>query len=663
MPGPPTSTYREAQEIPNPFGRYTIVRRLGQGGMGSVYLAEDTKLGRRVALKVPRGLAGERGEVVARFEREARVLAGLSHPNICRVYDVGEIGGHHYLTMEYHEGRALDAVLTPGKPLKPAQAVRVARKLARALQQAHERGVVHRDLKPSNVMMTADKNLIILDFGLARRVAEDESATALTQTGQTLGTPAYMAPEQVQADPSKIGPACDVYSLGVMLYEMLTGRRPFNGPVTMLFAQIVHDPPEPPSKFRPDLPPALEAACLKALAKNPADRFGSMAEFASALEASLAETGVEISGENPEATGEVEAVAPPPPSPPPAFGAWLKGLVVLGAAAAVLVVVVNMSMRHGQTVRGVVRRVPVPAPTPTPVTDLSLVRVEPGSFVMGTPKVQSAKLGELFPETKATRFDHEQPAHRVRITRPFFLSAHEVTVGQFRRFVEATGYRTEAEKNGLGGWGLRGPAGGVAQDPKFTWKDAGYPQTDRHPVVNVSWDDAKAYCDWLTKTEGPRRGLRFRLPTEAEWEYACRAGTTGLFGASDDPETLARVANVVDAQGSTLFRVRESIRADDGHVRAAPVRSYRANGFGLHDMLGNVWEWCEDVYSAEYYTSAPFDDPHGPPAASGESPPRVFRGGAWNLTPRAARPATRRSNLPAQCNLNLGFRVVGVLVK
>lgn len=273
-----------AAELPEQFGRYRIDKKLGQGGMGAVYLAHDTKLDRPVALKVPRFMPDDGPEVLERFYREARAAATLDHPNICPVYDVGEVNGVHFLTMAYIKGKALAEyvrAVKAGKPLPPRQVAAVVRKLAVALQEAHRRGVIHRDLKPANVMVNHRKEPVIMDFGLARRV--NTADIRLTQSGALLGTPAYMSPEQVEGDQDRIGPLADVYSLGVIFYELLTGRLPFAGPLAALLVQVVTQEPEPPSKHRPDLEPALETICLKAMAKKIQDRYASMADLATAL--------------------------------------------------------------------------------------------------------------------------------------------------------------------------------------------------------------------------------------------------------------------------------------------------------------------------------------------------------------------------------------------
>jgi hypothetical protein len=268
------------------FGRYRILKRLGRGAMGSVYLAHDTHLERCVALKVPH-FRTEAGAVepnradLDRFYREARIAATFDHPNLCPVYDVDQIDGIHFLSMAYLKGRPLTEYIDPSKPMPPQRVAALVRKLALALQVAHDRGVVHRDLKPSNIMVNARRELIIMDFGLAWRVGSGDER--LTRTGMVLGTPAYISPEQLSGGADVLGPRCDIYSLGVIMYELLTACRPFTGQEAVILGQILFIEPAPPSGHRPDLDARIEAICLKAMAKRPEDRHASMGALAAAL--------------------------------------------------------------------------------------------------------------------------------------------------------------------------------------------------------------------------------------------------------------------------------------------------------------------------------------------------------------------------------------------
>lgn len=264
--------------LPERFGRYRILSLLGHGGMGSVYRAHDTHLDRTVALKVPR-LKGGRVATGKQFLREARAAAHLHHPNICPVYDAGKIEGIPYLTMACIEGQPLTRALPPPLPLP--QAASLVRTLAQALQEAHSQQVIHRDLKPGNILINPRGEPVITDFGLARRVRPTE--VRQTRQGQVMGTPAYMPPEQACGDIDAMGPSCDIYSLGVILYELLTQQLPFQGKVGEVLTKILTQEPTPPSRWRADLAPRLEAICLQAIAKRSQDRFPSMAAFADAL--------------------------------------------------------------------------------------------------------------------------------------------------------------------------------------------------------------------------------------------------------------------------------------------------------------------------------------------------------------------------------------------
>lgn len=256
--------------------------------MGTVYLARDAQLDRLVALKIPRLPLEVSAASLARFFREARAAARLDHPNICPVYDLGEQNGIPFLTMAYVEGTTLAQVLAGGGGRADAWAAELVRKLARALDEAHRRGVVHRDLKSSNVMINQRGEPVIMDFGLARWVEEEEHGR-LTRTGEVLGSPAYMSPEQVAGDVAAIGPACDIYSLGVILYELLTGHLPFEGTTPSVLARVLTQDPPPPTAHRPDLDPRLTAICAKAMARQVADRYATMGEFAAALAGYLQE--------------------------------------------------------------------------------------------------------------------------------------------------------------------------------------------------------------------------------------------------------------------------------------------------------------------------------------------------------------------------------------
>jgi formylglycine-generating enzyme required for sulfatase activity len=284
---------------------------------------------------------------------------------------------------------------------------------------------------------------------------------------------------------------------------------------------------------------------------------------------------------------------------------------------------------------------------------LKMVLIPAGEFLMGS-RESAEDTAALFNKTydgnllKAEGFADEHPQHRVRITRPFYLGAYHVTRGQFRRFVADTGYKTDAEKGGISGWNP--DKNQFEFNEKYSWRNTGFEQTEEHPVVDVSWNDAVEFCKWLSRKEGKT----YRLPTEAEWEYACRAGTPTRYYSGDDPETLANVGDVADATFELKFPGgRYTIKACDGYVFTAPVGSFKPNAFGLYDMHGNAWQWCADWYGKEYYAASPADDPTGP--ASGHD--RVLRGGSWGCGPYITRSAGRYGFAPDFRGDGTGFRV------
>jgi serine/threonine protein kinase len=250
--------------------------------MGSVYLARDTQLDRNVALKVPR-FGNDQSVHIERFYREARAMATLRHPNLCAVHDVGQQDGIHFLTMDYVEGKNLSEWLNDSKAADALNAAEVIRKVALALAEAHQAGIVHRDLKPSNIMIDRRGEPIVMDFGLARR--EQKGEAEITQLGAILGSPAYMPPEQIQGDPHSVGPTADVYSLGVVFYQLLCRRLPFEGTMVSILAQVMLDDPLRPSQHRQGLDAGLEAICLRAMARTPQTRYQSMRDLVAALDA------------------------------------------------------------------------------------------------------------------------------------------------------------------------------------------------------------------------------------------------------------------------------------------------------------------------------------------------------------------------------------------
>ncbi len=265
-------------------GRYRVLRRLGSGGMADVWLAEDTHLQRQVALKILHRRFAQDREFVERFRREAESAAGLQHPNVVSVYDRGEFEGNYYIAMQYVDGPTLKGMIDAG--LDTGQAVALIRQVLEAARFAHRNGIVHRDLKPQNVIVDAEGKAIVTDFGIARA-----GVSEITQTGSVMGTPHYLSPEQAQG--FEVTAVSDLYSIGVLLYEALTGRVPFEGESAVAVAmKQVSETPQRPSSINPRVSPALDAVVMRALEKEPGERFQSADAFIAALDAALKEPGV-----------------------------------------------------------------------------------------------------------------------------------------------------------------------------------------------------------------------------------------------------------------------------------------------------------------------------------------------------------------------------------
>jgi serine/threonine-protein kinase len=300
-------------------GRYRILRRLGVGGMANVYLAEDGELGRRVAIKILNDRYANDDLFVERFRREAKSAAALSHPNIVSIYDRGVAEGTYYIAMEVIEGRSLKELIRASGRLRPAQAVAYARQILAALRFAHRNGIIHRDIKPHNILIGPEERLKVTDFGIARA-----GASQMTEAGSIMGTAQYLSPEQARG--GDVSAASDLYSVGIVLYEMLTGEVPFTGDTAVEIAmKHVNETPRPPSARAPGIPADLDRVVLRCLAKNPADRYQTAEELDSDL--ARVEAGLPVSRETAQAATVVLAGASSAPTevlgaprPPPGTG-------------------------------------------------------------------------------------------------------------------------------------------------------------------------------------------------------------------------------------------------------------------------------------------------------------------------------------------------------
>jgi beta-lactam-binding protein with PASTA domain/predicted Ser/Thr protein kinase len=341
-------------------GRYRILRKLGSGGMANVYLAEDEDLGRRVAIKILNERYASDEAFAERFRREAKSAASLSHPNIVSIYDRGEAEGRPYIAMEVIEGRSLKELIVAKGPLPIAVAIEYAKQILSALRFAHRHGIIHRDIKPHNILLGADNRVFVTDFGIAR-----SGPSQMTEVGSIMGTAQYLSPEQARGAP--VTAASDLYSAGVVLYEMLTGKTPFTGETPIEIAmKHLNEPPRPPSDLRPEVPPELDQIVLRSLAKDPHERYEVAEEFSADLD--RVEAGLPVSPETaaaatmvlagiaPEGVTQVISpddgtrILPPrpparrPPAYPPDYGyhpppkrrrwvPWLVALLFVAAAA------------------------------------------------------------------------------------------------------------------------------------------------------------------------------------------------------------------------------------------------------------------------------------------------------------------------------------------
>ena len=695
----------QPDELPgSQLGQYELLERIGRGGMGVVYKALHVRLKRHVAVKL---LSKDRlcdSQAVARFMREMEAVGRLDHPNLVRAHDAGEADGQHYLAMEYLDGTNLSRVVRVHGPMTVADACEAVRQVALGLQYAHEHGLVHRDIKPSNMMLTGEGQVKVLDLGLARLTTETARSDGLAGMRQVVGTGDFIAPEQGQGT-RHADARSDIYSLGCTLYFLLAGRGPFTGPKHATFVQKVlahaQEPIPPISQFRSELPSGLIAVLDKMLNKDPDQRFQTASEVARALEPYSANS--EIKGvltgcrqpvsDRPEGDTKARHGSTWPMSlvlvlvivigvlaywhteiillvrdegvlvvtgervaaglvATPATGADVQldlddnGTVrlkagrydirVTGAEVGVVVRPDRIDIRRGKqtvvelrhtagTTTGTARPRNPPANNPA-AGQLTSRQVE-NSIGMRFALIPAGEFVRGSPESESGREEVEGPQRRIHLTRPFYLGVHEVTQGQYRR---ATGRNPSFYA--VSGGGAAYVAGR---------------NTDDYPVDSVVWEDAAAFCEALSALPAERIAERiYRLPTEAEWEYACRAGTDTPFhyGTSFS----SRQANF---KGKWPYG-----GANEGPFvgRPTPVGLYEANAFGLYDMHGNAWEWCQDWYGPDYYATSPDADPLGP--ESGQR--HVFRGGGWGVRADYCRSAHRSHAIePRQYLYSLGFRV------
>lgn len=649
-------TFLQPSSEPGSLGRlghYEVRGILGRGGFGVVLKAFDESLHRVVAIKVLAPELAATSPARKRFLREARAAAAVRDENIVHIYAVEEQPLPH-LVMEYVAGETLQQRIDRTGPFEVPEVLRLGRQIAAGIEAAHAKGLVHRDIKPSNILLEGlpAGRARITDFGLAR-AADDAS---LTRSGVIAGTPMYMSPEQ--ATGGKIDHRADLFSLGSVLYVMCSGRPPFRASTTMgVLKRVAEDVPRPIPEIIPEVPHWLCDLIGRLHAKNPDQRFASASEVAALLASYLAEWEEHGRVANPidppsgrAGAGMTKLV---PTQPLPRIGPVRHHRFRVAAPLIILALAIGagsfaLPRREGLGENFAAPQLPGSHPsedTPGPASRPSRADQRSCAEKLGVPVVWENSIGmklALVPPGKFTmgspegtdRSNDEGPSHEVAITRPYYAGIYPVTVGQFESFVKERNYRTEAETN-RGSYALF-PTG-VRLDPKVNWRSPNFEQAADHPVVCVSWNDARAFCAWLTEKEGKP----YALPTEAQWEYACRAGSMTRYYFGDDSGELGRHA---------WYR-------DNAESRTHPVGLKSSNPWGLHDVHGLVWQWTGDWYAPDYYKRSLRDDPPGP--IFGKVP--VQRGGSWMESVLACRSAARRgpSFAPVSASgTTIGFRVV-----
>jgi serine/threonine protein kinase len=604
------------------LGRYEIVSEIGRGGMGIVYRGVDTALGRTVAIKTislsGQGTTEEAQQLRARLIREAQAAATLSHPNIVTVHDVGQEGDNTYVVMEYVQGGTLDYVLSsPGGPRSTEAMLKLLEDVAHALDYAHAHGIVHRDVKPANIFVQENGGVKLGDFG----VAKVTWSRTMTEAGTLTGSPHYMAPEQLKGE--RVTGRTDQFALAAVAYRLLTGRKPFDSDTfASLASKILFEEAPSPAVYGIRLGPEAEKILAKGMSKNPADRFANCTEFVDALkDAALHAAAAPQPPEQPTQTLPPQTVAPP-------RRGWIVGA---GIAVLALVIAAGMfywlrppraerteSARTGSSAGSTkdisvqpndradikksadTRLIETKADT-TPA-DIGRIEKKLTSKTSGAGLLRalgqrlSPKDGLVYVRVPAGRFrmgcvaasgqppceELELPAHDVILTKDFWIGQTEVTVEAYQHFAQATGT------------GMPPPPGGESY-----WREP------KQPMLNVTWEEAGAYCKWAGG----------RLPTEAEWEYAARAGTPGpYYGKPDD------IAWYSGDRGT-----------GNSDYQPHPVGQKAPNALGLHDMHGNAQEWVRETL--EPYDANEATDPAGTAAGSNH----VMRGGGFSASLRSLR--------------------------
>jgi formylglycine-generating enzyme required for sulfatase activity/predicted Ser/Thr protein kinase len=581
-------------------GRFDLIELIGEGGMSRVFKAVDLRRAEAgaadpwVAVKVLTEPVSEYFGSITALQREAHKLQSLAHRNVVRVIDCDRDGCTIFMTMEYLAGESLQKRLNAGDLARcDAESAIVA--IADALEYAHANGIVHGDLKPGNVIITTQGTVKVIDFGMARFVARPGGTQAHADVGgdeitPKAVTPRYASPEMLAGHVPK--PADDVYALACMAYECMSGNEPF-------------ERPRKRGEGDPGLRPPRMAkhqyrAIVKALEFDPKDRTASVRQFRAEFAATRGNRAKQ--------------------------SAWI------GVAVAALAVVALYRTPLLQLSSQLRAGPPIPAPGTVirdcPTCPLMIV-LPVGYFTQGTDSGDP----DMLPFVR--------PPHTVVIGYPLAMSKHEVTVSEFREFAESTRRDMAGCNTYDGEWRYRATAG---------WQAPGFPQSEAHPVACASWYDAVAYAKWLSQ----KSGHTYRLPSASEWEYAARAGTQSTQPWGPNASGACVDANVADQTAAQRFPGWETFPCNDGYVNTAPVGSFSANAFGLHDLLGNVFEWVQDCWHSDY-NGAPKD---GSARLDGDCKEHELRGGSWFSAPRFVNASYRNRFETNYRSSAVGFRLV-----